>query len=580
MPTWFQNVVIDGRGVALCLLDPDWSLRPKITHSFATTIDEANTGIEAREPERDVMQLSVEYRYTFGPAQAQQFLDAIRDLQGARLALPLAPDILPRDVYESERIYAAQRWVNFDPVSGAYSLNADGGHPFSAGLIVGRLASRPRITGLTDLHGTVTIKVAHDAPWSCRIEPHTLSMPAWTFDPDWSTDVEDTTTTKLKQHKLGRGGESGLDYPDSPAKRVQACGFAFKDREEIRKALTFFSVRRGAHEAFTVPETFRPGWDLVDGHEPILEARFAGDDLTLQYTTQETAKTELSFQQVLLLGESEPTQERPPRANLYLIWWDGSDNVMAWTDWERPLTSDGITYEPKIVEHRAEAEDLRPGTSDWEFAVEDFDGNPLRAFSLWGIERRLRIEIRYCNPDLPETATMLFAGEFSTTPSKGDFYTAKIVLLGGALKREIPNFFCQTNCNHILYDDLCGVNPEAHKVTGTLAAIADTVIDITCGSAAADDWFTSGYIVLGDGDLMELRFILRSEKIDGGQRLTIHRPLVKSQVTEAIYMLPGCDSQFFGGCAKYANQDNHGGAPYHPAYIDAVNTGFKTKTGK
>ena len=51
-------------------------------------------------------------------------------------------------------------------------------------------------------------------------------------------------------------------------------------------------------------------------------------------------------------------------------------------------------------------------------------------------------------------------------------------------------------------------------------------------------------------------------------------------VTDAVSILPGCDSQFTGGCAKFANQENFGGAPYHPAYIEQQATGRQTKTGK
>lgn len=581
MSTWFHETTIGGRAAVLCLVEPDWATRPKITHSFATDEIEGDTGIESRESTRRVMRLSIDYRYSFSPAEAVEFLDAIRDLQGARLALPLCVDRLPADVYQDEKIYAAQQWVNYNPSTFAYSLNADGGHAESVGLLIGRLTERPRITARTDIHGTVQLRVQHDAPWSCRIEPHALTMAAWQLDPDWAVALpEDTTKTKLRTRQLGLGGEASLELPNSPAKRVQRAGFTLVGREEIRRVLTFFSEVRGAHAPFTVPQSFRPGWNGVEGDEPYLQARFAQDDLTLEYRHQEAAVTQVSFAQELLLDPGEPDQHRPARARLYKLWWDGASTAKTFTDWEEPLTRDSLVYEHASIEHRAEAETLRPGEADWELLVEDFEGNPLRAFTLVSLERRLRVEIYECDPAAPEDAVMLFAGEVARAPSKGRFYTATLVLLGGVLRLEVPTFKCQPNCNYTLYDDLCGVSIDAHKVAGTIAAIAGAVVDVTCGSAAAADWFASGYAVFQTGDDIELRYILRSEPIGGGQRVTLHRPLVTSVATDAVELLPGCDSQFTGGCAKFNNQENFGGAEHKPAYIDQVATGRTTKTGK
>ncbi|MCX6950852.1 MAG: hypothetical protein NTV51_01500, partial [Verrucomicrobia bacterium] len=403
MSTWFQDIVIDGRAVVLCLLEPDWSTRPKVTHSFETLTAEANTGIEAREPTRRVMRLSVEYRYTFTPpSRAQEFLDAIRDLQSARLALPLSPDRLPAESYLDERIYAAQQWANYDEETGSFAIGADDGHPTSVGLIVGRLTERPRITARTDIHGTVMVRLHHDAPWSCRIEPNPLFMAAWTLDPNWAVVLpESRTTTKLATRQLGQGGESAVMYPNSPAKTVQSAGFTLQGREDIRRVLSFWSDHRGAHGSFTVPQTFRPAWNLVPGDEPYLQARFAQDDLVLEYRTQDVARTQIAFQQELILDPGEPDQDAPPRARLYKFRWRGASTVKAYTDYEEPLVRSGVTYQPTTIEHLAEAETLRPGTADWEIMMEDFEGNPLRAFSLLALERRLDLEIYECDPAAP-----------------------------------------------------------------------------------------------------------------------------------------------------------------------------------
>ena len=105
-------------------------------------------------------------------------------------------------------------------------------------------------------------------------------------------------------------------------------------------------------------------------------------------------------------------------------------------------------------------------------------------------------------------------------------------------------------------------------------------LDVTGGAALAADWFAYGFMVIGAGDTMEVRFIARSSPIGGGQRLTVHRPLFYNGSGAAVEFYPGCDGQFASGCAKFANQINYGGAPHKPDYIESVGTGFKAKTGK
>jgi hypothetical protein len=571
-------VTIDGRACWLLLWAADWRVRPKVAHQFATLDAEAGTGIEANASEHHAVRLTQTIQLTLGETAAMDLLTRLQALAGERFAVPIARDTLPAAEYAARRLYLAGHTVNFNEVTAAYQVDGDGGHPTTAGLLIGRLANEPEIVARTDLHATLELVVEDDSPWASRVQINTLAAPTWTWVPEWNTEPRVSFHTQQERRRLGQGRESAYLRPEAPRKRVDRATFLLDGRDDMRRLLTFWSDKRGPLQPFSVPAWFHPGYD--EGAEPVLNVRFADETLVLDFLTDEHARFRAGFRQQLQLAEGQPSQARPSRAALISVWWEGSAMVNRWSDWESPLVHDGNTYQPAIVEVQRSNETLRPGETEWDLLVADYAGNPLRAFALLAIERRLMIEIRECDPTNAAAAVLVFTGQIKKAPRTGQIYAAKCALFGGVLRHLVPNYFCQTSCNHTLYDDLCGVSEAANKVTGAVAAVNGTQVDVSGAAAAAADWFASGFAVFGVGDDIELRFILRSAPHGGGQRLTLHRPLFALGVGAAVDYYPGCDGQFEGGCVKFANQDNYGGFPYKPDYIESVNTGFKAKTGK
>ncbi len=185
-----------------------------------------------------------------------------------------------------------------------------------------------------------------------------------------------------------------------------------------------------------------------------------------------------------------------------------------------------------------------------------------------------------CDPsDADGTAAMRFGGTVINAARRDKIFQVQAALFGGRLTHLAPDSHVRTTCCNVIYDDLCGEDPADHEVAGVVAAVNDAVIDITGGAAEADEWFNEGYLEVGAGDSLELRYIAASEQIAGGQRLTINRPLQINGVSAAVQMLPGCDGQYGGGCAQFGNQDNFFGANLKPAYIESVGT-TATRIGK
>lgn len=579
MNPWWHDTTIDGRAARLFLLEPNWRLRPKIALTLETEEAEGGTGREARAPQRTVPLLTQTLFFTLPEDAAEELLSQLQTLSSERIAVPLWPDArAAADHAAGTRIFTAQHTVNLDPVSGAYVVDGSGGHPLTAGLLVGRLAAEPDIIARTDLDATVELRIEEDSPWDSRILVNTLAAETWTWLPNWRAAPQMRRHTQFERRRLGRGREQAFLRAEAPVKREDRALFTLEGVDEIRRFLSWWVARLGPVEAFEVPSWFHPG--DTDPEDTWRLVRFAAETLVVEFIGFDAVRCNVDFRAVRVPGGGEPDEVRAPRATLVKVWWEGAATAFAWSDWESPLTHDSVNYTPAIVEVERSVETLRPGETEWQLLVCDFDGNPLRAFALLQLERRLKIEIRECDPANAAAAALVFAGEIKTASRTGEIYRAKCALFGGALRHLVPNYYCQPGCNHTLYDDLCGIDPAAHKVTGAVTAVGGTVIDVTGGGDKAADWFAYGYALIGAGDTRELRSILRSEPIVGGTRLTLHRPLFAHGVTAAVDFFPGCDGQYEGGCAKFANQDVYGGFPWKPEYIESVETGFKTKTGK
>lgn len=576
-------ITVDGFECLLVLSPINWRRRPRITLQLAADEVEGITGIEGRASVHFVPMVSLEYLYTMNRTAAEELRSAMLGLDTeARIAVPLWVDCLPSADYQASRIFASQHWVNFDAVTGDYVVDAAGEdlvYAETVGLAICALQERPKITPKTDLDADILLKVEEDSPLESRVEVHQLAQASWDFHPNWRAAPEDNSRWRLSRRRLGQGRLSSRTGQEAPAKQTQSGLYTFKGRDVLRRALTFWTTKRGPHQAFSVPLMFRPGWDGIPGNEPTMQAHFSDDNLTLEFSMPDVASSRIGFSQDLLLVD-QPDQARPSRAFLFKLWWEGSATTMTWTDWEGQLVHGALAYLPKTIELKSSVETTRPGQTEWEFLVYDFDGNPLRAFGRLARERRLMLEIREADPSAPAQASLVFVGEVRSALNKGRLFTVTASLFGGALKALVPQVYTQQGCNAVCGDTICGVDLEAIKTAGMIASVDGTTIDVSCSGAAGEDVFAFGFAQFGVGDAIELRYIMKSVPIAGGQRITIHRALWTSVVGTDAVLYPGCDQQYSGGCARLGNQARFFGAPYKTDYLETVDSGYRTKTGK
>lgn len=586
MPNWFPTLTLDGFECVLLLPRIAWNKRPRIVPAIGGENAEGRTGIEANATEHDEERLSIEFQYILATEQCDQFLAVIRDLgPEQRLLVPLWPDVLPAADYPDEAVFLGEHWLNVDADTGAYAIDENAGHPESVGLAMCAPTDLPKRKPHSDLEAELTLAAEEDSPWEARVQVNDLVQAAWTWEPDYAAALEDSSRWQLQRRRMGHGRVTARTGTGAPVKRVQAAPFTFTSRAELRRALTFWTSKLGPRDPFTVPLFLRPAWDGTPGDEPVMQARFADESFPIEFAPPDTAyevsaRTRLSFTQQLLLGGGAPSQSVPARPLLVKVWWEGSATVYAWTDWMRDYVHAGVTYQPRPIELKSLHETLRLGQSEWELLVTDFDGNPLRSFGRFSLERRLRVEVREFNPAIANAAALVFTGDIRRSPNKGPIYTATLSRFGRTLRYLIPGCTSRTTCNNTFGDALCGKNLEELKATGTIAAIAGTLVDVTTSDAGAAEAWALGYVLIGAGDTQEVRSIVRSTPIAGGQHLTLNRPLWAAEAGNDVVIYPGCDQQYYGGCARWANQGAFFGAPHKPEFIASVDSGYRAKTGK
>jgi uncharacterized phage protein (TIGR02218 family) len=558
----------------LCMLRPDWLENAvSVAHQFGTQEVETVTGIESRTPTREAYRIRLTQTFILNVDEVAALRACLASLGEMRLAFPLWVDDLPTTDYMTKRIYSSQYWLSYND-AGDVAIN-DATYPMSVGLVIGRIVELPQIQPVNGESAEVTITIQEDSPWEMRVNTNATPPATFDFTPDW-TSLIDESKWRIQSEEIGHGREAAISGQESIRKLGQEAGFQLMDRDEIAELIAFFEAKRGAHTSFTLPVWFNP----QNSSASSITGKFGDDTLTVDYGNPAYATCTIPFWEQLGLIEGQPTQERPARAMLYRMQFEGA-TPRYYTDWEKPLSlsSPSATFLPDKITHKSFTQTMEPKSDHVELTMDKSPGCPLLGFVLLELERKLNLTIWECDPADTSTAVVIFDGQVLSAKGVGRQITATAATHGDMMNRMIPRHQIQTTCNYALGDELCGIDLAARKVTGTVVFINNYAIDVQTGDTSDDDYFTQGWALFGSGDTAERRALIRSQKIPGGQRLFTHKPL-KQTGSIPVEFYPGCDGQYSTCGDKFNNAEVFGGFPFTPDYIETVSTGYKPKLGK
>ncbi|MCX6953829.1 MAG: DUF2163 domain-containing protein [Verrucomicrobia bacterium] len=597
----FPATILGDLSLRLLLIRPDHSAaRPvEVTHRLDTVIGEGRTTIEERRAGRAGLLLAQRVTLTLHGTAADDFRKGTAALGEHLLGVPLWIDALPCDRW-AERIYDAQKVVNFDPATGAFEIY-DGGsvpgsppYPLLAPLLIGRWRERPAVRALTSTVGTVDVTVTEASPWSCGIGINAHGS-AWTALPDYASPTKDQSQYGLELIDLGGAArEPGLDRRNAAPRWTQEAFFTFANRLAIRDALTWFVTQQGALHAWApVPAWFQTGADTPQTPDAYT-ARFASDTLTLSFTSAATATSTIGFVQEIDTGAR--SQAVPSEVYLYRFTYQHDPaNPERYANWDAPVVVAGETYQPAQCVHTEMLLSLRPQDVKAELDVAYIAGSLLADWLVGKLFGRVRLTVERCDPtDVAATRTTVFDGFVRTVLPNGNTLTVTATLFGKLLEKRVPGDVYGPRCNALVFDARCGLVEADHATTGVISP-ADLAADrftltvrspVGWGGATwpANFFGPNGVLRTGTGRSTQVATILSNAMSGGNIVLKVNRPLWSDLITpggQTAQLLPGCGGQYGSDCGtKFANQAAFRGFPFMPDYIDQTATSSVPKAKK
>ena len=156
-----------------------------------------------------------------------------------------------------------------------------------------------------------------------------------------------------------------------------------------------------------------------------------------------------------------------------------------------------------------------------------------------------------------KTSLIIFSGDLLNISFAGQQAECDFESEGQLLRQPLLSLKYQCRCNHVLYNENCGLNNVDWKFTG----VATTVTagkDITMPDVvAADDYYTSGYAVFGE----QMRLITKQT----GTLFSLNIPFYEFVNGSIVTVYAGCDKTPEICKTKFNNFTNFLGFPYIPS---------------
>lgn len=242
-----------------------------------------------------------------------------------------------------------------------------------------------------------------------------------------------------------------------------------------------------------------------------------------------------------------------------------ADAAWYYTSGDAPITYLGHTYLPEVIKRTStnQSGETKGGTIKVTLPKE----NPVpQLFVSFSPTTPLFIVI-YRGHGGDSEVVVNFTGRV-TMNRFGDFGELNCIPESDFLKNVVPAVKFQSPCNHFLYSAGCGILKAAFRVGTTIATINATgdVVTVAAVGGHIDNWFTAGYIEIGE----QRRMIL----LHNGVTLTLIAPLFGVPLGAAVNLYAGCQRDFHTCVNKFANGKNFLGFQWIPVknpFRDAFN---------
>jgi uncharacterized phage protein (TIGR02218 family) len=243
--------------------------------------------------------------------------------------------------------------------------------------------------------------------------------------------------------------------------------------------------------------------------------------------------------------------------------------VFAFTDHDRPLTVDGVTYDPSAglqsVKYVATA-DVQVSNQEVGAAVVDVPEEDL----LGGVFDGADVEASWASWRHPEHGRLVtFKGTIGEVSWDEGSFLADIVSFMRQLERNVGQVVT-SSCRHELFGaggpglvGRCGLDPAAFTFAGTIAAVTLPKWKFTMAGAAAarpDGYLANGVLTWTSGRNAGLSVTVKTQV---GAAVELFLPAAFTvDAGDAFTVVAGCDKTLATCRDRFANVANFGGFPH------------------
>lgn len=235
----------------------------------------------------------------------------------------------------------------------------------------------------------------------------------------------------------------------------------------------------------------------------------------------------------------------------------GSFETFRYTSFQEPVEISGEIFTPKAIKR----EKLKVGTQEEDqLALEiqlPFTDDMVRQYAYDQAPPSLVCEILRVHETDPNDSVTLWKGRVTSFTVEGQIAKLRVpAIFGYILQGTTPSPRYQAPCNHILYDNRCGVNEALFRETRTVVEFLGNIVTVSGLSQSPSD-LVAGMLRLDNGEARMINSVV-------GTNVTVTYPFSQITVGQGVDIIQGCDHSYTTCKSKFNNGERFGGHPLVP----------------
>ena len=241
--------------------------------------------------------------------------------------------------------------------------------------------------------------------------------------------------------------------------------------------------------------------------------------------------------------------------------------VMGFTDHDRDIAFDGLTYAAASGFQASEAEDGNGLSAEGGDVSGGFSADTIRAEDLSaGRYDGAKVEIFTVNWQDPSQRLLLRTAELGEVRREGGLFRVELRRLTHRLDQVRGRVFGR-QCDAVLGDARCRVDLAAFRASAAVSAVPDDMhVRVSGLSGFADRFFRYGVLAFTSGAAAGLAADIEDHRRgEGVDELMLWLPMTAGiAVGDTLEVTAGCDKRFATCRGKFGNTLNFQGFPHMP----------------